>query len=201
MTESILFNFVLPFVAFQYFSTQSIPTSWALAISGVFPVIQLGLSWRRTGSVDGLSIIVLVGVVVGVVTALFSSNVNLQFDESALGTILLGIACFVSIFVGRPVLFYLSRDFDAKGDPDRIEFWNAQRQHARFNRIESLITAVWGITFVVVGIAQFALVTSFGADGNFLSSNVSSIVVAAALIIWTQWYSEHKRLFSESLAA
>lgn len=113
---AITVNIALPITTFFLLSGPvGLPDVPALLISGIWPVLEIGYTVRTQRHVDEFSIFVLLGLVVGVVTTLFSGSAQAYFLKDSLATGLIGIAFLLSLLVGRPLTFYLGRRFATNG--------------------------------------------------------------------------------------
>ena len=56
----------------------------------------------------------------------------------------LGVACFVSLLLPRPLMFYIGRQFMAGDDPGKRAQFDAEFLRPGGRRVHCLITAVWG---------------------------------------------------------
>ena len=57
-------------------------------------------------------------------------------------------------------MFYINRQFVAGDDPVRLEWWNSLWQHPNFRAAQRVVTAVWGIAYLIEALLRvgFALV-------------------------------------------
>ena len=99
--------------------------------------------------------------------------------------------------MNRPLLFYLSREFDAGDDPDELAKWNNHRESPLFKRAINIVTAIWGVAFVVSGSIQVAFILLLSVEAGFILTTAFPIVVVTGLIFWTQRYLKNKDVFGE----
>lgn len=191
-------NVVLPYVVYQYLSGQGFSAVIALSAAALFPIVGLVVSGIRTRHIDGIGLVVLVTLLLSVATALVSNSGRLALVEGSLVTVLFGIVCFGSILFGRPLLFYLSREFDAGTDPARLAKWNSHRNHPTFTRAINIVTAVWGVALIISGAIQLGLILLLSVGSGFVVTTVFPIVIVAGLVFWTQRYLASKDVFGEN---
>src|SRR5262249_37689080 len=99
---TILFNIVLPIVTYVLLTGYGMAEAPPLVASGVWPLIELGISFARTRHADEFSIIVLVFLVVGVVASLAFNDARLLLVKDSAVTGLFGIVLLGSLLAPRP---------------------------------------------------------------------------------------------------
>ncbi len=85
-------NVVLPFATYVLL-TRVLGSSevTALLVSGVWPVLEIGYTMAKQRVVDEFSVFVLIGIVIGVVTALFSDDARAVFLKDSIANGLIGV--------------------------------------------------------------------------------------------------------------
>jgi hypothetical protein len=103
----------------------------------------------RHRSLDVLSIMVLLSTGSGIISALLAGgNESLILMSGSLFTGTLGIACFVSLLLPKPLMFYLARQFTTGRDPVKRARFNEGWQKPQARSVHRLITIVWGCAFL-----------------------------------------------------
>lgn len=138
LVASVLVNLLVPVVG--YFLLRRYVTSDALALGLVaaIPVVRtLGvLMWRRR--VDPIGVLAAIGLGVAVVVSLLSggSALPLKFSEAML-TGVLGVACLVSVAVGKPLhLLFAKRGASRPLPPQAVH-------------TSRVVTLVMGVAFLL----------------------------------------------------
>jgi len=90
--------------------------------------------------------------------------------------------------LARPLLFYFGRQFATGGDPQRIAHWESLWQYESFRHGMRLMTAMWGIGFVLEAAARVALVFVLPVSTFLFVSPLLSYAVIVGLIFWTIRY-------------
>ncbi|MGE0492292.1 MAG: VC0807 family protein [Vulcanimicrobiota bacterium] len=157
-------------------------------IPGVWALVGL----VRKGKLDPVATISLVAILISLaMTAATSDTRLLQLRESYL-TGFIGLIFFVSCLLRRPVLLWLARAQATQ--PEQVRMMD----HPEVKRRLTLITWVWGVTFVV----EFALkvwmvytldIATVLALGPVMVYGVTGICAA-----WTVWYVRRGRARQES---
>lgn len=142
----IVLNAVIPVILYRlskrYLSNSELT---ALLIATTFPMGKSIFDLVRHGQVDPISIIVLLGIATDGVALLFGGSSRLLLVRESLFTGAFGFACFVSLLLPRPVMFYFGRHFVAGDDPQRQGRFNAAWQLPEVRFSHRLITIVWGV--------------------------------------------------------
>lgn len=119
--KSLVINVVLPVIAYIYATNQGYSPVIAFSVATVFPFAATLWSIVKTRHVDGIALFVLITLVANIGVAYISNSTRIVFEETAVVTVILGVVCFGSILVKRPLLFYFSRSFNAGNDERKIE--------------------------------------------------------------------------------
>lgn len=143
---TIIVNIVLPtvtyFVLTQAFAVNDVP---ALLISGIWPLGEIAYTVRKQRHVDEFSLFVLVGIVVGVVTTVFSGDARAVFLKDSVTTGLIGLIMLATVLFGRPLTFYLGRRFATDGSRLQRDWWNGLWRYPHFRRLQRMMGVVWGV--------------------------------------------------------
>ena len=143
LIPEILVNAVLPVVAYTILTSRGWSPVAALSTSAAFPVIATLVSIARTRSLDGLALISLILIVIGLLGSLVSGSPRFHLVKESVMTGVFGIACAVSLALPRPLAFFFGRQFATAGDPARVQIWNSYWVYPQFRRVQYTITAVW----------------------------------------------------------
>jgi hypothetical protein len=190
----IVLNIAVPFgiytVARRYFGLSDV---YALTWSSIYPVFEIIFEYLKDRTLNFISVIVLIGTVTGVIGALIGGNPRLILIRESFFTLLLGLGCFVSLFVGRPLLFYFAREFQAgKNSQKRKEFTNLLQNPKAFSLFR-MLTVVWGIVYVAEFILKVIIVYTFSISLNLIIAPLITNLIIFATIYWTFWYVKHRR--------
>jgi intracellular septation protein A len=157
LIPGIVVNAVLPFVAY------TIRTGWgwspvaALSTSAAFPAIATLVSIARTRSLDGLALISLILIALGLLGSLVSGSPRFALVKESVLSGLFGIAFAVSLALPRPLAFFFGRQFATAGDPARVQTWNSYWVYPQFRRVQYTITAVWAAVLLLDAGARVVL--------------------------------------------
>ena len=150
---SIVINAVFPYLIYRGLEPRFPEGSLTpLLASTVFPFLALLVGFLRRRA-DAVAIISLVEITISIIVTLVASNVEYALIARALQGTLTGIFFLLTIAAGRPLLYYIARQFIAAGSPAILQGFegvNARDGLKTFKRL----TALWGIGTIVVSIAN-----------------------------------------------
>lgn len=198
---TMLFNIALPVATYTVLSGNGMPDVLALVISGVWPVLEMGLSFARTRHVDELSILVLIFLVVGVATSLLFNSARLLLIKDSALTGIFGIVLLASLLAKRPLMFYFGRKFATDGSPEKIAWWNGLWQFDHFRRGQRMLTVVWGSAFLGEALLRIVLGLFLPVGTMVVLNNVLPFVVLAVLITGTTTFGRRQQAAGEARAA
>lgn len=180
---TIVFNIVLPtatyFVLTNSAHVKAVP---ALLISGVWPAAELGFTIWRQRHIDEFSVFVLIGIVIGIVTTVFSQDARAVFLKDSISTGLIGLIMLATLLFGRPLTFYLGRRFATDGSRVQRDWWDGLWQHPQFRRTQRLLGAVWGLALFGEAAIRAVLTWRLGTSAMVVVNNIVPYVVTILLI-------------------
>jgi hypothetical protein len=182
---SILINGVMPFVLYKllvpYFPAGSImPFVYASA----FPLVGLAAGYVRTRMVDFIALIALFGIAYSVVTALLAGQVRSAMILGATQAFSIAAGFLVSALIGRPVIFFIARQFAAGNSKERRAQFEAVNA-ADGVRTFFIATMVWVVGIAGLGVASMTLAVLFPPASYLLFNNIINTAVNVLLVVWT----------------
>jgi hypothetical protein len=174
----------------------------ALIIAGLFPAAWIVVQFVRQRRIDPIGAVVLFGFAVGVaVSTLLGGNAYVLKARDSAFTAVFGLACLVSVFAKRPVIFYVGRLLSAGSDPDRVAAYDALHELPTGQRTFRVLTLVWGLGLLSEATVRLVL-AAFVSTGAFLAvSPIISAVCLGGMFAFTVWYSNRARTIGEALRA
>jgi hypothetical protein len=191
----IALNAIIPVVLYQLSKRYLSPSELtALIIATTFPVCKSIFDLVRRGQMDPVSIVVLLGIAVNGVALLLGGSPRLLLVRESLFTGAFGLACFFSLLLPRPLMFYFGRYFMAGKDPQRQARFNASWQLPEVRFSNRLITCVWGCAFAGDLILRIVLIYNTSASTVLIVSPILIGAVTTVTLIWTFSYGRRVRL-------
>jgi hypothetical protein len=192
--RSVVLNAVIPlglyYLAKSYVSDSEV---LALGVAALFPIIESVLDLAGKKTVDPVAVIVLGGVVVSIVSVVMGGSVKLLLIRESLFTGALGIACFGSLLLRRPLMFYFGRFFLAGKDPQKSAAFESRWERPRFRFVSRLITVVWGAAFSMEFSIRVLMVYTLSTSTVLAASPVVLSGITIATVVWTFAFIRRER--------
>lgn len=180
---TITLNIVLPTATFFVLTqTAHLGDVAALILSGIWPLVEIAVTMARQRHVDEFSVFVLIGIVVAVVTAVFSDSARAVFLKDSLSSGLLGLAFLATLLVGRPLTFYLGRRFATDGSRAQRDWWDGLWQYPHFRRVQRQLGAAWGLALLGEAAVRAVLTATLGVAPMVAVNNTVPYLVTAVMI-------------------
>ncbi len=188
MIPTLVFDVAMPIVAFNVLVHYGVSTLWALVAGGLFPALNNVRIWIKSRRLEPLGIIVMTFLVIGTAASLISGSVFFALIKESFLTATFGFICLGSLMAERPLMFYINRQFVAGDDPVRLEWWNGLWQFSHFRAAQRLVTAVWGITYIVEALVRVGFAMVMSPAQVVAISPVMAFGVTILLVVWTRRY-------------
>ncbi len=199
--SSFLLNIVLPFLGFLVLDHEHVGTVTALTIVAIFPVAAILYGWVRTHHTDALSIVSLLFIVLGIATSFITGSARFLLLKESVFTGVFGLVFLGSLLRERPLGFYFGRQFVARGDPARTARWDDLWQYPGFRHSQRVITAVWGVGWILDAAIRVVLVFMLSVTVFMVVSQVMFFCVFIGLFMWMMAYARRKKRESDAARA
>jgi len=166
----------------------------ALVIAATFPLGRSAFELLIYRSFDPISIVVLLGITTDAVAILFGGSPRLLLIRESLFTGAFGVACFFSLLLPRPMMFYFSRYFIAGMDEERQARFNGSWRLSEVRFCHRLITTVWGCVFVGELLIRVVLICTLSAALVLIISPLMIGTLTIVTMIWAFSYGHRVRL-------
>jgi hypothetical protein len=196
----LIFDVGAPLVAYNVLRSAGLTAVTALLLSGVFPAFGVTIGAVRNRRLDIFGALVLAGIAVGTILGLVSHSPRLLLVEGSVPTGIFGLACLGSLWARRPLMFSFAVEFNgpdtAKGR-EMTRLW----QHEGFRRVFRIITAVWGVGFLLEAVLRVIIIYNTSTGTALASSKVTPFVFTAIFSAWTVAYGTRQKKKGERMAA
>ena len=185
------FDVVGPVIAYALLRKAGLPAVTALIVSGVLPAIGVTANAIQRRQLDIIGAVVLAGVVAGAVLGLVSHNARLVLLEGSAPTAVFGMACLGSLRAPKPLLFGFAHEFagpDSARGREMTRLW----QFAGYQRAYRVVTAVWGIGYLIEAGVRVAVVENTSTGTALVASRFLPYVSAVILAGWTAAYARYQ---------
>lgn len=179
---TLLLNVALPILTYQLLvGPLGVAPVPALLLSGAWPLLEMAITMARQRHVDEFSLFVLIGIVIGVLTAVFSDSVRAVFLKDSISTGLLGLVFLITL-PGKPLTFFLARRFATDGSKVQRDWWDGLWRHPQFRRVQRLLGAAWGLALLGESIVRAILTWRLGTSAMVVVNNVVPYLVIALMV-------------------
>ena len=200
ITTIVIFDVAAPLAAYNLLRSAGMTAVTALLLSGVFPALGVTLGAIRHRRLDVVGALVLAGILVGTVLGLVSHSAKLLLVEGSVPTAVFGVACLGSLRARRPLIYSFALEFtgpDTAKGREMTSLW----QYEGYRRVLRVITAVWGIGFLLEAALRVVIVYNTSTGTALASSKVTPFLWAAIMSAWTVAYGAHHKKKGERMAA
>lgn len=187
-----VFDIGAPLAAYNLIRSAGLSAVTALVLSGVFPAAGLAARAIIHRRVDAVGAVVLAGILAGTVVGLITHNARLVLLEGSVPTAVFGLACLGSLRARRPLMFSIALEFNGPDTAKGQEFTSLWRHH-EFRRLFRVITAVWGVSFLVEAALRVVIVYNTSTSTALGVSKVTPFIWAGVLMAWTFAYGAYHR--------
>ena len=188
LLPALVFDAVLPILAFNLLTAEGVSILWALAAGAMFPVLNNVRALVQSRRVEPVGIIVITFLVLGTGASMISGNVFFALIKESFLTASFGCVCLGSLLAERPLFFFLMRQFAAGDDPVRIQWWNEIWQYPEVRFAQRFVTAVWGIVYLIEACFRVGFAVYLSPAEVVAISPVMAFGALIALIAWTRHY-------------
>jgi len=189
LSASLLINAVAPFVTYQLLSRLGVPTLTVLALTSVFPFGGLALAWARNRRLDGIGLVTLVVIAIGLAALILSHDPRLFLVNVSFSTGAFGAVCLASLGLRRPLMFYFGRQVSSGDDPLRLAEYDGLWRSATFRRTLRVVTVTWGVAYLVEAAARALIAWTQPAGLVLIVSPLLAYAVLGLLLVWSMAYA------------
>lgn len=193
LTMIAIFDIAAPLAAYNVLRSAGMSTVASLLLSGVFPAIPVSIDAIRHRRLEVVGALVVAGILVGTVLGLASHNARLVLVEGSVPTGVFALGLLGSLLVGQPLMFRFAREFAGPDTAKGREMTMLWQRYEGFRHVFRIITAVWGIAFLVEAALRIVVVFNYSTGTALTISKVAPLVFVGILFAWTVAYGTHKR--------
>lgn len=187
--SDIALNAIIPLILYRLSKHYISPSELtALAVAAFFPLSKSIFDLLRHRRFDPIFLVVLLGIVTSGIALLFGGSPRILLVRESLFTGVFGLACFLSLLLPRPMMFYFGLYFVAGDDARKRARFNASWELPQVRFANRLITIMWGIVYVTELIIRMILIYTLSAQLVLVLSPVLIGGFTIFTIIWTFSY-------------
>lgn len=197
----VIVDIAVPLALYSGLTSAGLSPVTALVLSGVFPALSVITGAIRHRRLEVVGALVLAGIVLGAVLGLAFHSARLVLVEGSVPTAVFGVACLGSLLLGkRPLMYCFALEFigpDSARGREMAGLW----QYDGFRQIWRVITAAWGVAFLVEAALRVVIIYSTSVSTSLAISKVTPWVFAGVMSLWTFAYGAYRKRKGERAAA
>lgn len=186
VAPTLLLDLVLPYVVYLVLFQLGVSLVIALTAGGCVPAARAAVHWAKRRSLDFVAIFMAALFLLGAAVSLFAGDPRFAVAKESIFTGVVGVICFGSVFAGKPVMFYVRRQFSPYREEDWDAFWAKSPSVRRNLRV---VTLVWGLCLVMEAIALVGVVYTLPVATSASLAPLLNFGVIGLLVAFTHLYS------------
>jgi hypothetical protein len=149
LAPSIIVNGLCTYLIYSLLKGHTSVSDYiALLASSVPALVFEAINLRRRRQLDVLGVLVVATIVISALVSLIGGDPKLLLVRESFVTAGFGVACIISLFFSRPIMFYIIRYFATGDDPAKSLVFNRRWQYPAFRRYFRIVTLVWGVAYI-----------------------------------------------------
>lgn len=187
--KSIVVNMVAPGVVYHLVQKHDPGAGLlALAASGLPPALWLGWTWWRKRAIDFLGLFSAENVVVAMVALLLAQSEREALIGRSMQNILLAALFLVTLYVGRPMLFHMTRQLTTGNDPAQRTQFDAEATTPRALAAYRALTKGWIAALLIKAGGAYLLGAHLSTASYLIASPLWDLVSDSCLVTWSILY-------------
>jgi hypothetical protein len=186
---SIFINGICPYILYRTLEPHYPEGSLTpLLYASVFPLFGLVFNFIRTRSVDFIAVIALFEITFNIISASIAPTIRWALIARSLQGLLTAALFITSALIGRPIIYYIARQFVVGANPQIAAGFEAANRMDN-GRTFFLITMTWGCGIILQSSLSFLLAITLSPANYLLAGQVLSLTFNIVLIVWTIRFS------------
>ncbi|WP_051166501.1 VC0807 family protein [Amycolatopsis orientalis] len=143
----LLLDLGAPVGGYYLLRAFAVPPVWALLLSGLPPALRVLYTLVTRRRVDGIGLLVLMFLAVGLATTLMTGDARLMLVRGAWFSTLAGVWLLASLVIGQYPTTYQAARALLPGRGSRLD--SAWEERPSFRRVWQTLTVAWGVGSLV----------------------------------------------------
>lgn len=178
---TIVIDIALPLAVFYGLRALGVDQWWALILSGIVPIVRLGIGLVRHQRIEGPGLFTLSLLVVGTLVGFLTGDPRLLVARESYLTAIAGLWILATHVMVKPFMFTVTLPLLP---PETRQEWHNDWQSSRqFRRVLRLMTVGWGLAFIIDAAARVVLAYTIPLD---LVPVIGIALMVAMLVAVTQ---------------
>lgn len=195
--HSIMINIIsiLPLLMYSLLSSY-MSTLAALLLAAILPLLDTIVRVVRRQHLNVFALLVLIGIGLNIGLIVADGHDRLLLVRESLLTGLFGIGFTVSVFLERPLGFYLARHLSAGNNSAKRQEWERYWQYPVFRYGIRRVSMNWGTGLILEAVVRVFLAFTLPVTSFLLVSPFIQWGLYAMLTGWTIWYANEMQRYS-----
>lgn len=178
-----LIDIFVPLIAFFSLGALGVSNFWALTVGGSLSVLHLVVTAARDHRLNYISMLILLMFAVGIGVTFLTHDPRILLIKPSFFFISVGGYLLASCFVGKPMMYEFIKPVAAGGDEHQLARYELTWERVpKFRKMMRVMTAVWGVTWIVESVVRVVIVYSF-PEQRVGEALVWTIVAIFALVL------------------
>lgn len=205
LLPTLLLSVVAPIVTFTVLRNNGASDFTAYLWASLGPLVETVGAAIIKREADKVSILILAMTLISaIITVVGDTGPTMLLLKDSAMTGAFGIICLVTLLpvARRPLMYTFAQKFGGRGTEQGMEhFEDKWVQYPRFRRVFRILTAAWGVGYVLEAAVKVALAETVSFDLAYTLNQVLPVVVFVGLMTWTMWYSRRAQRRGEQRRA
>jgi hypothetical protein len=178
-------DLIVPLVAYYGLTAAGLSSFWSLVAGGALTGISSVANTIRRGKLDGLGLLVIAEIALGLVLILTTRDPRLVLARSSLYLALAGIWVLASACTRRPVTIDATKPFALRRGGERgiAAFEWLAANSDRFLRIHRAVSALWGLMFIAYAVVRVVIIYHTSVSRAVAITEIPGIVAIGICLI------------------
>jgi hypothetical protein len=186
LLPTLIVDGLLPIGIFKGLEAMGVAPVWALAAGCAPPVLSNLHAWLKSRRLDPIGLLIIASMGGGVAASIISGDIGSRIVSDALLNGAWGAAFLISLFVGKPIIFYLIRAVVAGDDASRMQAWNGLWRYAAFRTAMRFISATWCAVYFAEVLIELGLAHALTANTVLTIAPLMNLGGTVALLVFTR---------------
>jgi hypothetical protein len=160
----------------------------ALIASALPPLLWSGFELAKTRRLDAISVVVVASILFTLGATAMGGSARLIQIRDALVTGVVGVIFLISLFLQRPIIFYLARATMARHTAEAAADFEQVWCKPDVPKLLKMLTGVWGAGLVAQTAVMVWLADIWPIGRYLLLGPVIGYGIFGLLMVWSLWY-------------
>jgi len=139
----------------------------------------------RRREIDAFAIFMIITFGIGLVLTLITGSPRFLLAKDGISNAVSGLVFAVTLFFGKPMMFYLSQRFGATDDAERTRWRELWGTEAGFRAFFRMLTVVWTIAFLAEATVKIIMAMTLPVSVMAPILPFFTPVLITLLVVWT----------------